>query len=223
MSQLGPSAPGRTVQVGRYGACRGRSRSRSATGTGRHASATLPCLTWAGPCGRVNPNWPHGSTASPCGHDACGAPGPTRQLAEEPAEYLLMLPRVRARVPTSRTASYGHQVADRLQGLCSLCRNAAVRLGLSGTGSQSARRFGFGWCGWRGAVTAASSTEAPDNMPESHTATRPFPGPHQESLPDVPDNRPLSDRSAGRSLFLELEQQLALMIHAGGWLARDGG
>ena len=36
------------------------------------------------------------------------------------------------------------------------------------------------------------STDVPDNVPESHTAVRPFPGPRQASQSDVPDNRPLS-------------------------------
>jgi hypothetical protein len=53
------------------------------------------------------------------------------------ADYLLVPPRVGARVPARRTASYGHHVADRLQGTCSLCRSAAVRLGLSEAGPQS--------------------------------------------------------------------------------------
>src|ERR1035441_711624 len=44
----------------------------------------------------------------------------------------------------------------------------------------------------------SSSADVPDNVPESHTAGRPFPGPRHASWPDVPDNRPLSDGSAGR-------------------------
>jgi hypothetical protein len=43
------------------------------------------------------------------------------------------------------------------------------------------------------------STDVPDNVPESHTAARPFPGPRKASQSDAPDNRPLSGRFAGRS------------------------
>ena len=41
----------------------------------------------------------------------------------------------------------------------------------------------------------SSSTDVPDNMSESRTAARPFPGPGHTSWPDVPDNRPLSGSS----------------------------
>lgn len=44
----------------------------------------------------------------------------------------------------------------------------------------------------------SSSTDVPDNMSESHTAARPFPGPRHASWHDVPDNRPLSDGCAAR-------------------------
>ena len=43
---------------------------------------------------------------------------------------------------THRTASYGHWAAGGLQGTCSLCRSAAVRLGLSGACPQLDRRLG---------------------------------------------------------------------------------
>ena len=42
----------------------------------------------------------------------------------------------------------------------------------------------------------SSSADVPDNVSESHTAPRPFPGPRHVSRPDVPDNRPLSGRFA---------------------------
>jgi hypothetical protein len=61
------------------------------------------------------------------------------------ADYLLVPPCVRAYVTTPRTASYGHQMADRPQGTCSLCRSAAVSLELLGVGPQSDRRLGPGW------------------------------------------------------------------------------
>jgi hypothetical protein len=38
----------------------------------------------------------------------------------------------------------------------------------------------------------ASSADVLDNVPESHTAAHSFPGTRQESLSDVPGNRPLS-------------------------------
>jgi len=40
----------------------------------------------------------------------------------------------------------------------------------------------------------SSPADVPDNVSESHTALRPSPGPRHASRPDVPDNRPLSDR-----------------------------
>jgi hypothetical protein len=45
---------------------------------------------------------------------------------------------------------------------------------------------------------ALSPTDVPDNVPESHTAARAFPGPRQASQSDVPDYRPLSDGRVGR-------------------------
>ena len=131
-----------------------------------------------------------------------------RQPAPNDAEYLLGHPRVRARVPTRRTSSYGHEMACRLQGACSLGREC------------SSSPFGIvgSWPTVRSAPWTvdsvwlvrcphsrrrSSSTDVPDNVPESHTAARPFPGPRQASRPDVPDNRPLSGGFTDRSLFRE--------------------
>jgi hypothetical protein len=72
------------------------------------------------------------------------------------AEYLLVPPRVHAQVPTPRTASYGHHVACRLLGV-----NVTLPAFSSSPG------------------IVGSSTDVPDNGPESHTAARPFPGPRK--------------------------------------------
>ena len=152
------------------------------------ASVVLAPVTGAGPpqaaetaAARVPPGW---SPAPARSRSPCDGPARTcryvRLLTEgrylvvsahiDPAEYMLVPPRVRARIPTRRAASYGHHVADHLQGTCSLRRSAAVRLGLSGAGPQSGQRLGP-WMasGLRGALTAASSTDAPGNVSESHT------------------------------------------------------
>ena len=47
-------------------------------------------------------------------------------------------------------------------------------------GREGDQEFGF--------ARITLRADVPDNVPESHTAARPFPGPPHESRPDVPDN-----------------------------------
>jgi hypothetical protein len=83
-------------------------------------------------------------------------------------------------------------------GACSLCRSAAVCLGLSGAGptvgSAPCTVDDVRLCPCRHLRRRSSSADVPDNVSESHTAPRSFPGPRHVSRPDVPDNRPLSSR-----------------------------
>jgi hypothetical protein len=104
----------------------------------------------------------------PSARDHChhaGSPAPQcRILAYSlPAEYVLVPPRLCVRVPAHGTASYGHQVADRLHGTCHFAgalsvTSAVVRLGLSGASPQLDRRLGP-WMasGLLGAFAAALS------------------------------------------------------------------
>ena len=62
----------------------------------------------------------------------------------------------------------------------------------------------------------SSSTHVPDNVSESHTAARPFPGHRDAWRPDVPDNRPLSDGRVGRPGPLN-RKQFRMGHGAPGW------
>jgi hypothetical protein len=87
-------------------------------------------------------------------------------VSEPSADYLLVPPRVRMRVPMRGTTSYGHQ---------------AVR-GL-GAGPQSDRRpepwMASGLRAARALRDRYSSIDVPDSVSESHSAVRPFPSRRQ--------------------------------------------
>jgi hypothetical protein len=107
------------------------------------------------------------------------------------ADYVRVPLHVRVSVPTPRTASYGHRAASSCKVHVYFAGVQQSRLG-SGAGPGSDQRRGPWMVSARCCHRCSSSTDIPDNVPESRTAVSSFPGPRQASWLDVPSfHRPV--------------------------------